>query len=146
MTPAPDEPFPESAGSDGQPGAARAVPVWRVGAEGVRYDTDELVVEEPLEVRVGERSLLVTMRTPGHDDELAVGFLFSEGIVRAPNDVVSVAHCGPPVAGKGLRNVIRVELGDDAEVDLKRLERHFYTTYLIFVVFPRYFQFSLSNP
>jgi FdhD protein len=97
---------------------------------------DAVATEEPLEIRLGyctpdgerrERSISVTMRTPGKDLELAVGFLFTEGIVRGRGDVQSVGPCGPPAAN-GLVNVVRVELAPSVAVDLDRLERHFYTS------------------
>jgi len=76
-----------------------------------------------------ERSISVTMRTPGHDLDLAVGFLLSEGIVRAREDIATTRHCGPAVRDDGTSNVVRVELAlGGAEVDVARLERHFYTT------------------
>jgi len=107
-------------------------------AEAVPNDVvanDVVATEEPLEIRLGyfagdehrERSISVTMRTPGKDLELAVGFLYTEGIIRRPDDVASVGPCGPPAAD-GLINVVRVELAPDVEVDLDRLERHFYTS------------------
>ncbi len=66
--------------------------------------TDAVAVEEPLEIRIGHQSsgrwittsLSVTMRTPGHDFELAAGFLFSEGIIRSYNDVAALQHAGRP--------------------------------------------------
>ena len=100
-------------------------------------DDDVVATEEPLEIRLGftrpdtrkraEQSISITMRTPGNDDELAIGFLFTEGIVRASRDVLSVGPCGPPAAN-GLVNVVRVELAEGVGVDLDRLERHFYTS------------------
>ncbi len=54
--------------------------------------TDELAVEEPLEIRIGKNPLVVTMRTPGNDDELAAGFLLSEGVIRVREDVQEVLH------------------------------------------------------
>lgn len=109
-----------------------------VGADSAACtDTDIVATEEPLEVRLAysrpdgsgraEQSISITMRTPGNDEELAVGFLFTEGIIANYDDVVSVAPCGPP-AENGLINVVRVELADDVAVDLDRLERHFYTS------------------
>jgi FdhD protein len=97
---------------------------------------DELAVEEPLEIRLGysaagqrvQRSISITMRTPGQDDELAAGFLLSEGIIRGPGDIEFIRPCGPAVGALRLHNVVRVELRSDVAVDLKRLERHFYTT------------------
>jgi len=97
---------------------------------------DELAVEEPLEIRLGysadgrrvQRSISVTMRMPGQDAELAAGFLLAEGIVHGPRDIQSVRPCGPAIGPLKLHNVVRVELHSDVTVDLKRLERHFYTT------------------
>jgi FdhD protein len=68
-----------------------------------------VVVEEPLEVRVGERSLLITMRTPGDDLNLVRGMLWTEGMVRGPDDVAALAHCEdvPPEAAG---NVVTVSL------------------------------------
>ncbi len=91
---------------------------------------DHLAVEEPLEIRLEiapgdrfiRRTISVTMRTPGHDAELAAGFLFTEGIVRDRAQLEHLGQCG--VNG----NVVRVRLRADAEFDPGRLERHFYTT------------------
>ena len=101
-------------------------------------DADDLVaIEEPLEIRIGfrgadgrdEKSVSITMRTPGNDEELAVGFLFTEGLLGSAAEVVEVWHRSPPVPGDAdLRNVIRVDLVDEASIDFARLERHFYTT------------------
>jgi FdhD protein len=98
--------------------------------------SDELAVEEPLEIRLAyhtegqcvQRSISITMRTPGQDAELAAGFLLGEGIIREPRDIASVRPCGPAVGGLRLHNSVRVELRNDVAVDLKRLERHFCTT------------------
>ncbi len=97
---------------------------------------DQLAVEEPLEIRLAfgpagqrdERSISITMRTPGHDAELAAGFLFGEGIVRGNRDIEAIRHCGSEAGAAGGFNVVRVELRPDLAVDLARLERHFYTT------------------
>ncbi|GAB3263517.1 formate dehydrogenase accessory sulfurtransferase FdhD [Larkinella harenae] len=94
---------------------------------------DLLAVEEPLEIRLGygplndrqQRSVAVTMRTPGHDEELALGFLFTESIVQKPSQIVSIRHCVTDSEKKG--NVLRVELQPDVDVDWHRLERHSYT-------------------
>ena len=79
-------------------------------------EPDEIAVEEPLEIRVGGHPIAVTMRTPGHDEELALGFLRSEGIAAVS------AHPTADFAA----NVIDVEV--DGDVDLDRLSRNFYTS------------------
>ncbi len=111
------------------------MPVRKVHGQDVTPEAEALAVEEPLEIRIGftsagkrvRRSVSVTMRTPGHDRELAAGFLWTEGIVTSADQVEQIRHCGPPATG-GHRNVVRVELRDGVPVDLDRLERHFYTT------------------
>ena len=109
-------------------GTAR-VPVRKIGrdAGGSRAQLDVLAVEEPLEVRLAwrerdvlqERPVAVTMRTPGSDRELAVGFLFGEGILGRPEDVVSCTLS---------RGAVRVELGTGATFDLSSLDRNFYVS------------------
>jgi FdhD protein len=84
-------------------------------------DDDAVVVEEPLEIRVGDKPVSVTLRTPGDDFDLAAGFLFTESIVAKRADVESIRHWGSP-------NVVRVALAGGARVDLQRLQRHFYST------------------
>jgi FdhD protein len=106
------------------------------GDRGTGAMRDVVAAEEPLEIRLllqsadgppAEHSVSITMRTPGHDRELAAGFLYSEGIVRAAEDIVGVGPHGPP-ASNGLINVMIVELAPGVAVDLQRLERHFYTS------------------
>ena len=84
-------------------------------------DEDVVVIEEPLEIRVGEKPVSVTLRTPGDDFDLAAGFLFAESILRSRDEVESIRHWGSP-------NVVRVALRDGVPVDLLRLQRHFYST------------------
>ncbi len=108
---------------------SRQIPIVAVDSAGLHPKSDSLAVEEPLEIRVGfgpandraRKAVSVTMRTPGHDAELAVGFLFSEGILTDAADVLDVVE-----AAGG--NAVRVDLRPGVEVDLARLERHFYTT------------------
>lgn len=104
--------------------------------------TDALAVEEPLEIRIGlpdktHRAVSITMRTPGNDAELAAGFLFTEGILNRPDQIKQIRHCGLKIgrivdtvdrAAALNSNTIRVDLIDGVEVDLKGLDRHFYTT------------------
>jgi FdhD protein len=92
---------------------------WEAGRAPQRV-TDELAGEEPLEIRVENRALAVTMRTPGHDDELAAGFLVSEGVITRREQLVSIASHPRNIA----RNVIGVFLADSVELDFKRFERH----------------------
>jgi FdhD protein len=88
--------------------ARRRITRYTLGERTSRRE-DELTVEEPLEIRVGGRALAVTMRTPGHDVELALGLLVSEGVVRRRDDVLGARHCaGEPGAGE--YNVLDVAL------------------------------------
>ncbi len=104
-------------------------PVLRV-ADGVeRRRPDTLVVEEPLEVRVNGRAVAVTMRTPGDDFDLAVGFLIGEGVVRGADDVVTARYCaGATADGANTYNVVDVVLGPHVSVPAMSLERSTYTT------------------
>ena len=70
---------------------------------------DEIVVEEPLEIRISGDTLSITMRTPGHDRELVLGFLFAEGIIRGAGDVSAMAPCGR-TGDEGRDNTIEVTL------------------------------------
>lgn len=100
-------------------------------ADGISTETpDLLAVEEPLEIRLGygpahdrhQRPLAVTMRTPGHDVELALGFLFTEGVVSSREAIISARHCSQEEAEKG--NIIRVELHPNVSLDWAKLDRH----------------------
>ena len=106
----------------------------------VSAETDEhvdfLAVEEPLEIRLGlpdgekikHRAISVTMRTPGADLELAAGFLFTEGILNDPKQILKIGHCGLPAKDKNIQNTVVVELNTGVDVDFNRLKRNFYTT------------------
>ncbi|HEX5432474.1 MAG TPA: formate dehydrogenase accessory sulfurtransferase FdhD [Bryobacteraceae bacterium] len=97
------------------------VPVRRFGnaPDSVSGDQDLLAVEEPLQIRLGERNVAITMRTPGHDPELAAGFLFTEGILRSKPEIEGI-ECGP--------NTVTVKLARGTDPDPARLERNFYMT------------------
>jgi FdhD protein len=84
---------------------------------------DQLAREEPLEIRVRGKSIAVTMRTPGHDPELACGFLFSEGLLRERRDMVEVAACQTGENSQ-LGNVLNVFVAPKLELDFERLTRH----------------------
>ena len=70
-----------------------AVEIWRVSASGSAKASDRVAREEPLEIRVRGQAIAVAMRTPGHDEELAAGFLLTEGVLKSRADVVEIAHC-----------------------------------------------------
>ena len=75
--------------------------------------TDLVALEEPLEIRLGGRTISITMRTPGHDPELAAGFLFTEGILGDSALIESLTPCR--------KNVIRIELSPRAEASLRAI-------------------------
>ena len=117
--------------------AISEVAVRRVDSGENTEDRDDfLAVEEPLEIRVGfdregrreHKAISITMRTPGDDESLAIGFLFTEGIIKRPEQIREVRHCGRPSPDKGIQNTVRVDLVKGVEVEVKKLERHFYTT------------------
>ena len=88
--------------------------------------TDELAAEEPLELRVRGRSVAVVMRTPGHDADLAAGFLLTEGVVKRMEDIYDIMQCRTTRrAEKG--NVVEVVLPKTARVDFKTLTRHVFS-------------------
>lgn len=120
---------------------------------------DSLAIEEPLEIRIVHgsessrkvKSISVTMRTPGHDAELAVGFLVTEGVIRDPDEILRVNPAAPgrdahdyaeneialsghkpedtePEDAEKARNLVTVELAPTVEVNSTTLERNFYTT------------------
>ncbi|MFE1793988.1 formate dehydrogenase accessory sulfurtransferase FdhD [Streptomyces sp. NPDC059525] len=99
----------------------------RGGAAGVRPDT--LVTEEPLEIRLNGKPLAITMRTPGDDFALAVGFLVSEGVIARASDVQAVTYCeGATEDGSNTYNVVNVQLAAGVPVPDITLERNVYTT------------------
>ncbi len=93
-------------------------------SDGGRF-ADELVVEEPLEIRVEGRSVAVTMRTPGHDAELAAGFLLSEGILAGKSDLFDLVRC-PSADSSG--NVVDAALADPGAFDAEKFTRHVFTS------------------
>ena len=112
-------------------------PIQKVSGSGPPQPaTDQLAAEEPLEIRLGyavegqrtHRTLAVTMRTPGHDEELAAGFLLSEGIIHAKRDLLGIRPCPDVRKPEEAGNVVRAELAGHVPVDFEGLERHFYTS------------------
>jgi FdhD protein len=86
---------------------------------------DRVAIEAPLEIRVGGRALTVIMRTPGHDEELALGFLYTEGLIDSAADVVGCAR-PPGLTGDEEGNVLAIELAPSARPPA--LERAFYSS------------------
>jgi FdhD protein len=116
-------------------GSIKRVPVTRVKDNESAETTDALAVEEPLEIRlehgnIGDRhieNISVTMRTPGQDAELASGFLFTEGIIKNPEDIDAIDHCFIACA-ENKENVIQVGLKEGISPHLQNTSRNFYTT------------------
>jgi len=89
----------------------------------LQREEDRLAVEEPLEIRLGRSPVAITMRTPGHDAELAAGFLLTEGIIREAQDIVRIN--GPD---RRLPNVISLKLRAGIRFNRDRLNRYFHAT------------------
>src|SRR5258707_5091293 len=92
----------------------------RLGTKSKRKK-DWLAREEPLEIRVRGHSVAVTMRTPGHDRELAAGFLLTEGIIHKPADILEIAPC---LESECPENTVNVFLSPSVQVDFEKLTRH----------------------
>jgi FdhD protein len=110
--------------------------VTKVSSSGIEIRADFLALEEPLEIQLAHgaeacrswKTVAITMRTPGHDRELAAGFLLGEGLLRSLGQVESVHAGGPRFGGQAWQHRIRVALRPGVAVDLDRLQRNFYTT------------------
>jgi FdhD protein len=87
---------------------------------------DRVAVEEPLEIRVGGRSVAVTMRTPGHERELAAGFLLTEGVISRADDLLDLLVCRDLPEGQA-GNVVDAHLARPDAVDFARLTRHVFS-------------------
>jgi FdhD protein len=91
----------------------------------LRRKDDYLAAEEPLEIRIGADPLSVTMRTPGHDRELAAGFLFTEGLIQHSEQILKL-ETAEPQDGTNRGNVIEAELASEATPDFAKMKRHFF--------------------
>ena len=104
-----------------QPTSTKFITRW-AGAEPTKIK-DELVVEEPLEIRVGQQSLIVVMRTPGQDFELAAGFLYTESLITSGDDIEVIAYCDEAVSESqdagisAFQNIINVQLTEELDLD-----------------------------
>ena len=116
--------------------AVKSIRIQKVNGEEFIVADDLLACEEPLEIRLGfgvkenriQKSISVTMRTPGHDFELALGFLFTEGVIKKMEDVISIRHCLQTKNETEFENIVNVELKEGIEVDMEKLSRNFYTS------------------
>ena len=112
------------------------IQIIKVTPNGLHSKPDLLAVEEPLEIRLGfgqpatreQRSLSVTMRTPGHDFELALGFLFTEGIINSIEQIETIKYCSDTGKQEEHENLVRVELKQEVQLDFGKFQRHFYTS------------------
>ncbi len=106
----------------------RSLPIWRVDTEGGILCEDYLAAEEPLEILIGfgsaskrqRQTIAVTMRTPEQDVDLAIGFLFTEGVISDKKDVINARFLS--------ENKLLIDLNESLSFDIDRLNRHFYTT------------------
>ena len=86
----------------------------------LEYQRDELTIEEPLEIRIGDKAVATTMRTPGHDEELAAGFLLSEAIIRDGNQIKKFSR---PETARNRENIIVVDLAGGTQINLNPVQR-----------------------
>ncbi|MBT78716.1 MAG: sulfurtransferase FdhD, partial [Chromatiales bacterium] len=112
------------------------VPVKRADDNHYSDDSDWLVTEEPLEIRLCHytndsrqtHSVSVTMRTPGADFDLAAGFLLTEGIIRNPSDIHSMGYTTDQNTDEPSQNIVVVNLTPETSFDITKLQRNFYAT------------------
>jgi FdhD protein len=115
--------------------AATLKPIEQISNGETRQCDDQLSIEEPLEIQIaftkgGEKqsdSLSVTMRTPGDDIDLVVGFLYTEGIIQSMDQIAAIKPTGELSGQYDLQNTLLVELAPGHQFDLKRFQRYFYT-------------------
>lgn len=117
--------------------------IFKIGRNYAFEQDDYIALEEPMELRIGfgaindrqQKSISITMRTPGNDVELALGFLLTEGLLSSINEGKGQLYA--PILKIGYvssqhedskKNIVKVELPPDLKIDLKKLERHFYTS------------------
>ncbi|MGI8310640.1 formate dehydrogenase accessory sulfurtransferase FdhD [Saccharopolyspora hattusasensis] len=104
-------------------------PVLKIAADGARTRPDTLAAEEPLEIRVNGTPLSVTMRTPGHDIELAHGFLLTEGVIHDKDQLSTARYCDSPGPdGRNTYNVLDILLAPGVQPPDASVTRNFYTT------------------
>jgi FdhD protein len=110
-------------------GAVRTVPVTRLDAvAGGDAREDAVAHEEPLEIQVNGASVAVVMRSPGHDEDLARGFLLTERVIRSLDEIESIRHCDTVPDPEAEDNVIQIRLRPGVPFDLERLRRHMFAS------------------
>lgn len=113
-----------------------SVQITKVNEMSSQTIDDIIVVEEPLEIRLGygpmdmrdEINVSITMRTPGNDFELATGFLFTEGVIKSGEDILSIKYCTNHQKSEQQYNIVRVELMPHIGFDASAFNRNFYMT------------------
>lgn len=117
-------------------GSSHKVEIHKVGTADFSVTADNVAAEEPLEIQLvsagaagaAAKSISITMRTPGADHHLALGFLYTEGIIQSFDHIVEINHVGEVDPQSGQKNTVRIEVDASIDLQLDRLERHFYTT------------------
>lgn len=115
--------------------SVQQIEIIKINDENRSFGNDFVSVEEPLEIRVQysgneikeTKNISVTMRTPGHDAELAIGFLFTEGIISGYHQIKSV-HYAHTECSRNDENVVIIEMIDGFIPQLMNADRNFYTT------------------
>ncbi len=108
------------------PNPLQTTTITRINSAGRQICEDLVATEEPLEIRVAGQALAVVMRTPGHDRELATGFLLTEGVLQRRDDLLDLVYCRP-LDGTPRDNIIEAVLAPGLAVDLERLTRHVFS-------------------
>src|SRR5437764_2904871 len=86
----------------------------------LEYQRDDLTIEEPLEIRIGRKTIATTMRTPGHDEELAAGFIVSEGLIQSKEQIAAITR---PAQARNRRNIVSVQLVAGATIEAAAPQR-----------------------
>ena len=110
------------------------ISIEKISGSKIATSEDHVVIEEPLEIQLcsstvdssAAKSISITMRTPGHDQDLAVGFLFGESIIQNEGDIKSIDLVGETDTKHGLQNIVRVTMEPSVILDMEKLTRHFY--------------------
>ncbi len=113
------------------PSSKTKAQIWVVENHNFVTRSDQLATEEPLEIRLTfpKQTIAVTMRTPGADFDLAAGFLYSEGVIKNREDIAKISYCvDQEIDGEQRQNIVNVTLKSELNLNLKTLERHFFTT------------------